>query len=108
MVEESQNVRSRRNRCQTVGEAAQQGYTIQISCKKCQHRRIVDAAPLWRLIRVRMWQDHFIALGRKIRCAKCRENYPEIRPSSEPADKLGTVGIASEADAIKAAQRMRG
>ena len=105
--EEPQQVRQRRAKCATLTNAMQEGYTIEVRCRQCGHRRIINPVPLWRLVRVRLWPEHFMELGKHVRCGHCRSKWPELRASSQPADRAKAVGFTTEAEALEAARRMR-
>ncbi len=107
MAEGEAHARYLLNRCRSLNDASNQGYSILIQCKACGNRRIIDSVPLWRLSRVRMWADDFISIGNHVRCGRCRAKYPEVKASSEPPDGQGAVGYRTEAEALEAARRMR-
>lgn len=80
----------------TLTEAVNGGWTIAVSCKACAHRRVVGALPLLALARAKMWDDSFIVMSNRMRCAKCGQKWSSMEATDEPADDGGSIGPVSE------------
>ena len=73
-------------RIETLDQAVAQGVNLQVTCKLCARTRIVPAAPLEGLARLRRWPISLIPLSCKLRCGTCGGKSVELKASNDPTD----------------------
>lgn len=73
-------------RVETLDQAVAQGLALRVTCKLCARTRVVAAAPLKGLARLRRWPVYLIPLSCKLRCGTCGGKSVELKATSEPTD----------------------
>ncbi|WP_419826836.1 hypothetical protein [Sphingomonas sp.] len=58
---------------------------------------MVDVEPLLRLCAIRRRDTSFVAIGKKLRCGRCRAKFPILSASDQPAEHP-PIGPATEAE----------
>lgn len=97
----------RRARCKTVDTCVKEGLAVELVCKSCNRIRIIDAAPLERLARLKVWPLNLVMLSNFFRCAICRQKLCSMRASLEEPNSP-PIGPATQAEFQAMKRRYRG
>lgn len=67
-------------------QASTSGIGLRVTCKACGRTRVVAAAPLAGLARLRRWPGNLISLSCKLRCGTCGGEAVELKATDDPVD----------------------
>ena len=68
-------------------DAAVRHRRIRLTCPRCRHSGVFDAAALWWLFERRGWRDRFEQVRRRCVCSACwRDRGEKVRPGLELVD----------------------
>lgn len=59
---------------------------LRVTCKLCARTRVVPAAPLEGLARLRRWPGSLIALSCKLKCGTCAGKSVELKVTEDTVD----------------------
>ena len=82
-------------RIETLDQAVTHGVNLRVTCKYCARTRVIPAAPLEGLARLRRWPVYLIPLSCKLRCGTCGGKSVERKPTEDATDGPA-IGPTSE------------
>jgi len=80
-------------------------FSLEIACKGCGKRLVVDPLPLLRLAVLKRWPRNIIQLGKHLRC-RCGRNHPALMAVDEAAVSP-SIGIIDEGSFNALKKRLR-
>lgn len=91
----TESARNALARIETLDQAVAQNINLRVTCKLCARTRVVPAAPLEGLARLRRWPVSLIPLSCKLRCGTCGGKSVELKATSDATDGPA-IGPTSE------------
>lgn len=82
----TESTRNALARIETLDQAVTRKVNLRVTCKLCARTRVIPAAPLEGLARLRRWPVSLIPLSCKLRCGTCGGKSVELKATADPTD----------------------
>ena len=102
----TESARNALARIETLDQAVTQSVNLRVTCKLCARTRVIPAAPLEGLARLRRWPVSLIPLSCKLRCGTCGGKSVELKATADPTDGPA-VGPTTEREWQALVRRLR-